>query len=187
MGALMVTEEQKLARCEKIIDRGMATFVEVGQALQAIRDERLYRDTHKTFAAYLKSRWNLSKSRAYQLIDASEAAENVQHVGQKPNARQAAELSKAPEELQSEVWDRVVEDHGEEVTAAKVADAVAEASAELAGPKPPANGAEVTPAANRKRLNEAFGVIQRFVDDRGIRSPEISGALNAIYQEIRQA
>lgn len=34
---------------EEVIDRGLATFIEVGQALLAIRDRRLYRMAYATF------------------------------------------------------------------------------------------------------------------------------------------
>ncbi len=118
------TDLTTLAECERVIARGLETFVEVGRALLAIRDEKLYRETHDTFAAYCQDRWNLSKSRAYQLIEASGVVENVQHVGRKPNARQAAELAKVSPDQQAEIWDDVVAGHGDKVTAAKVKAAV---------------------------------------------------------------
>ena len=37
---------------------------------------------------------------------------NDKHACQKPNARQAEELAKAPPEKQAEIWDAVVEEHG---------------------------------------------------------------------------
>jgi hypothetical protein len=36
-------------------------------ALAAIRDARLYRDTHETFEGYLRDRWSLSRPSDYQL------------------------------------------------------------------------------------------------------------------------
>ena len=49
-------EGERLAQCEATIRRGLHTFVEVGQALAEIRDSRLYRATHETFATYLDDR-----------------------------------------------------------------------------------------------------------------------------------
>jgi hypothetical protein len=49
---LSVTEE-RVAECEAVLQRGLATFIEVGAALLRIRDGRLYRDTHKTFRRVL--------------------------------------------------------------------------------------------------------------------------------------
>ena len=47
--ALSKSENTALAECEAVIERGLATFVEVGRALLHIRDERLYRAAHRTF------------------------------------------------------------------------------------------------------------------------------------------
>lgn len=38
-----------LASCEQRIERGLKTFIDVGQALAEIRDSRLYKGTHETF------------------------------------------------------------------------------------------------------------------------------------------
>ena len=48
-----------LAECEDVINRGLATFVEVGNALLRIRDERLYRAEFGTFEAYCRQRWQM--------------------------------------------------------------------------------------------------------------------------------
>ena len=68
--SLSLIEAQILARYEEIIAQGLQTFVEVGHALMAIREQRLYRQSYQTFEAYLRQRWDLSRPRAYQLIDA---------------------------------------------------------------------------------------------------------------------
>lgn len=70
--ALLVAEQGALDRCEAVISRGLQTYIEVGSALLEIRDQRLYRATHQTFADYCNERWHMSRQRAYQLIDASE-------------------------------------------------------------------------------------------------------------------
>jgi hypothetical protein len=49
----------------------MQSFVEVGAALIEIRDAKLYRDGFDTFDDYCSERWDFSRQRAYQLIDAS--------------------------------------------------------------------------------------------------------------------
>ena len=82
------------------------------------------RATHKTFEAYCKDRWDISRGHAYKLIEAGATAENVSHARQKPNARQAEQLAKAPPEAQAEIWDAAVEENGENVTAAKVREVV---------------------------------------------------------------
>ncbi|SRR6266516_2104440 len=63
-----------LRDCEAVIARGQKTFVEVGQALLAIRDGRLYKKEYKTFEQYCRDRWKWSKTHVNRLIAASEMA-----------------------------------------------------------------------------------------------------------------
>lgn len=53
-----------------MIERGPSTFVEVGQALRRIRDERLYRP-RETFAEYCKERWGMTIRYAEYQMSAS--------------------------------------------------------------------------------------------------------------------
>ena len=69
MSALTKLEATRLGTCETAIAQGLTVFVEVGRALTEIRDGKLYRATHKTFEAYCKDRWEIGRSRAYDLID----------------------------------------------------------------------------------------------------------------------
>jgi hypothetical protein len=118
---LSASESKQLEADKTTVRKGMATFVEVGKALMRIRDAKLYRVTHKTFAAFCEEEFQLAKSRAYQLIEAAGAAENVHHGGQTQvenvshgtqippaNERQARVLSSVPAEQQPEVWEQVV-------------------------------------------------------------------------------
>jgi hypothetical protein len=61
-----------LADCERIIQRDLRAYVEIGAALQCIRDNRLYRQDYGTFAEYVDDRWDMGRRHAYQLIEASE-------------------------------------------------------------------------------------------------------------------
>lgn len=56
---------------EDIIESGLRFFVDVGESLMAIRDEKLYADNHDTFEAYCKARWGFAKSHAYRLIESA--------------------------------------------------------------------------------------------------------------------
>jgi hypothetical protein len=54
---------------------------------------------------YLQERWQMSRSRGYELMSASEVIENLSDMSDKPaNARQADALSKAPAEQQQQAW-----------------------------------------------------------------------------------
>ena len=61
----------RLAALETTIERGLATFADVGLALLELRDGRLYRTTHGTFDDYCRERWQMTSRRALQLIEAA--------------------------------------------------------------------------------------------------------------------
>lgn len=61
-------EKVKLAECEQIISRNLGAWFETGKAWAYIRDNRLYRETHKTFEKYFKDKWDIGKSKAYYEI-----------------------------------------------------------------------------------------------------------------------
>jgi len=111
--ALTVAESKTLAEHEATIERGLKTFYEVGAALAAIRDAKLYRQTHGTFEGYCNERWDFARSTAYQLIDASNVLKNVRNCGQTEtlpaNEAQARPLASVPEEERAEVWQTVVD------------------------------------------------------------------------------
>ena len=67
--ALGATERERLAELEPIIERGMASFVEVGTALLGISDQRLYRETHATFKAYVGDKWKMTWGRWSRIFD----------------------------------------------------------------------------------------------------------------------
>lgn len=77
MTALAPSEAAELAQHEAAIERGLQTFYEVGGALLAIREKRLYRASHASFEAYMRERWGMTKSRAIQLMGAAQVVENL--------------------------------------------------------------------------------------------------------------
>jgi site-specific DNA-methyltransferase (adenine-specific) len=71
-------EREELGQLEAVIQRGQQTFVEVGQALAAIRDRRGYRHAgFTTFERYLQQRWGWSRQRGYQLMQAAEVVTDL--------------------------------------------------------------------------------------------------------------
>lgn len=122
-------ETQLFKRFEKVIERGISTFVEVGKALLEIREQRLYRDQFDTFQDYCKERWGFDRTYAHRLIEGARVVENVAHGQQSEiqiNERQARELARLPDEQQAEVWAEVIERTDGEPTAAAVAEVVSE-------------------------------------------------------------
>jgi hypothetical protein len=81
-----------LDECEGIIERGLATFMEVGAALLRIRDERLYRSEYRDFETYCQNRWSMGRREANRLIEASDITNALGAIAPK-NIGQARELS----------------------------------------------------------------------------------------------
>ncbi|MCU0533590.1 MAG: hypothetical protein MUD14_06810 [Hydrococcus sp. Prado102] len=121
-------EKERLRELEAIVDRGLQTFYEVGQALIEIRDCKLYRQTHKTFEAYCQEKWSLTRRRAYQLIDASEVIQNLCTMVHKfpTNERQIRPLTKLPAAQQLEIWQKAIEESPDGNPTAKIVERLVE-------------------------------------------------------------
>lgn len=121
----------RLQKCESVIERGLNTFVDVGNALLEIRDSKLYRESYSTFEEYLDKRWNMKQSRAYQFMDSAKVIANLQSstmVELLPaSERQVRPLTALEPEEQIEAWQRVIEKAPEgRITAAIVLEAAKE-------------------------------------------------------------
>ena len=66
-------ESRDLAALEQTIQRGLTSFVEVGEALAEIRDRKLYRLEHRTFESYCREKWKMSPQYATQLCRSASA------------------------------------------------------------------------------------------------------------------
>lgn len=125
MTALQLTfaEGERLAACEETIERGLKTFVEVGEALREVRDARLYRARYATFEDYCRERWGFNDSRARQLIAAAETVTNVTVEGvPAPSSEGVARALPREADAARETWAAAVEEHGERPTARQVAE-----------------------------------------------------------------
>lgn len=124
VAVLTRAEALALAGYEQIIDRGLKTFVEVGNALAGIRESRLYRTDHATFEAYCRERWGFNDRRASQLISAAALVSTIVETGlpAPANEVQARELAKVPEPQRADVWRATVERTDGKPTAAAVAE-----------------------------------------------------------------
>lgn len=108
---LNAQEKARLTELEVIIAQGIQTFYKVGKALIEIRDNKLYRETHKTFELYCREKWNMARRTAYQLMDSAKVMENLCAMAHKfpTNERQVRPLTGLPAELQQEIWQEAVE------------------------------------------------------------------------------
>jgi N6-adenosine-specific RNA methylase IME4 len=101
---------------ERIVERGITTFVEVGQALGEIRDRRLYRDSgFRSFEIYVRRRWSLEVRHANQTIAASAVQSRLSTMAPQSdlilpkNERQIRPLTQLPDEQWRPCWQEVVE------------------------------------------------------------------------------
>lgn len=111
MDVLITLDERgRLYQCEEVIEHGLNTFVDVGNALLEIRDSRLYRQDFPTFEDYCQTRWSFTRMRASQLIAAAEVVENVNNCLQIPKTEsQARPLTQLEPEQQAEAWQQVID------------------------------------------------------------------------------
>lgn len=108
---LTATDRKSLTQLEWMIEKYIAGFVEVGNALLAIRDGRLYRETHSTFELYCKERWEFQKAYAYRLIASAQVVKQLSPIGDVLPATesQARPLTTIPLEQVGDVWQEVID------------------------------------------------------------------------------
>ena len=169
-------ERAQLAECEAIIERGLRTFVEVGNALLTIRRCGLYRDSHGTFEQYCQDRWGFTATRARQLIGAAETA-TIVAVGGGPapdtesQARELAGLTPTQAAIVMRVAHTAT---GGKITAAAIRVARAQ----------PWTEAEITTAIDGYRIHQFIAVFPAFAPDEWaglIASVERSGLFQRIF------
>lgn len=107
-------EATEFTRCKEIVQKGLATFIEVGQALLTIQARQLYRATHTTFESFCKAEFDLNRSYAYRLIDSAKIVDELSPIGDNsplPSTEsQLRELTALPNaDLRRDAWQRVVE------------------------------------------------------------------------------
>jgi hypothetical protein len=74
-------EIAQLAALEKTVMDGLKKTLTTGAALLVIREEKLYRSTHRRFADYCLERWQIEKSYANRIIAAARLARELASIG----------------------------------------------------------------------------------------------------------
>lgn len=110
-GELTDTERARLLELESVVGASLAHFIRAGLALAEIRDRELYRATHGTFEAYVKDRWDIAGSTAYQYIGGAQVVRRIEMsaIADKPtvlpvNEGQVRPLCRVPADEQAAVW-----------------------------------------------------------------------------------
>lgn len=123
LDTLTEAEITLLAAAEQNISRNIDAYKSVGMSLATVRDSRLYRAEFATFEDYCERKWDISRRRAYQQIEAAQIAIALEKQGvEVGNEAQAAALAKVPADKRAEVLN-IVAAGGEKVTASKIAEA----------------------------------------------------------------
>lgn len=102
---------KKFFQLEKIIEKGKLSFIEVGTALLIIREEKLYKDTFRTFEEYCQERWGFQRNYANRLIASAKVVENLVPIGtKKPTSEsQVRPLTHLKPEQQKQAWEKAIE------------------------------------------------------------------------------
>lgn len=172
---LTIIEKTELEKLETVINQSAGAFYRVGCALAKIKDSRLYRDSHDTFEAYCKDRWEMGIRYADKLMLSASTMDVLQTtpMGVVPiNERQARPLTKlATAEAQQEAWEMVVATAPEgKITAYHVSKVVSEIKKE-------STETEVKKkAVKAKSINK-----EEIIDD------EMQRTFNDFYREIQRA
>lgn len=108
MTEIVMSLEKHEAEIQSAVDFVDCNLVKIANHLKAIHDGKLYKDKYKTFAAYMKSRWDRSRSEGYRLINAGSVFEDLSRAGTNlpESARQTEQIAIASEipSVRAEVW-----------------------------------------------------------------------------------
>ena len=107
-------EAADLAKQEAAVKEHEDSFWTAAVALTVIRDQRLYRATHKTFRDYCLERWGFDRAHADRFVRASAVYQNLKsiHDGSIPlptNEAQVRPLTRLSPDKQEQVWREAVE------------------------------------------------------------------------------
>lgn len=122
---ITTTEAKRLKGLENTIKAGLGTVLKVAEALMEIKENRLYRAKYKTFEEYCEQKWQVTRRRAYQLIEAGEVRNSLTpEMGNNfPNTAQLNALAKIPKEQRQAAAEAIIESvktKGGKVTASRI-------------------------------------------------------------------
>lgn len=127
MKSLTKSEATEYKKLDEIIRTGAKTFMEVGSALVAMHEDKLYRDDFGTFEAYCKSR-GIQRRQAYKLMTSVQMSFELKN---EPSARSLAgsslqTLAQIPADKRKDVLRTAAKRSGGAPTQQAIIDAQAE-------------------------------------------------------------
>ena len=110
--SLTEDERRQLTELETKIDRNLKSFLTAGMALLEIKEKKLYRETHDTFGAYCRDRWDIGATHARRTILAAQVVNNLRIEPTSSilpaNERQARPLTRLSPNEQRKAWQEAV-------------------------------------------------------------------------------
>lgn len=92
-----------LEECDAIIDQHKEAFLAVGEALQIVNANRLYKPKYHSFERYCQERHGFTRKNGYDLIKAFLAVQNLSIIGDNLSIDAAIELGKIEDETERAV------------------------------------------------------------------------------------
>lgn len=128
---LSYDEQQERERLERLVERA---FYEAGRALFQLREQRLYRSTHKAFEDYCQDRFAFTRRNVNYLIAGSQVVDNLVETNMEEieflgtigsqilptNERQVRPLAKLEPSEQRECWRQAVKAAGDKVPSGRI-------------------------------------------------------------------
>lgn len=159
----------RLAELEAIVERSAQAVWDMAEALREIREDRLYKATHKTWVAYVSERWGISEAWANNAIAGTEIRALLRSKNHGPGhglpttVSQARVLQPVPDADKPKVWQQAVQraelDGKPEPSKRDVAAAVKRYKEETTLPQP-----DPTEAA-RRDARTAVNDVSRYADN----------------------
>lgn len=116
---MTIEERRMLAAYEKTISRRLKAYLEVGNALDMIYRQELFRETHDSFRKYCQEKWNIDVTSAFKVIRAAEVGEALEAEGLTAPVRvdQAAQLAGLPRDKMKAAYRKAILDSNGKPTA----------------------------------------------------------------------
>ena len=156
------TKQEDIAILEEVIAKGEKAFYETGAALRTIREKKLYPLSHfKDFDTYCRERWDMTRRRANQLIQAAECRDRLtqNNCSQLPaNEAQIRALTKLSPEKQAEVWQQITQENTDgKITAKKIKEAV-----EKIQKQDETTQRKILVTKEQKRIHQALSILSKY-------------------------
>ncbi len=177
--SLTRTEQKRLAALEAVVEAAkvdaMAAFVQLGSALREIREGRLYRATHSTWAVYCRDRHGIDYHHADRWIGAARVNANLteaEFTVLPTTESQARHIRTRPPDEQRLLWAEILtETGGAQPTAADVRRVVERRTLTVGGrpallEKHPALTERLTDGGPKPALEEVLQLAPELADDK---------------------